>query len=81
MGPGDDRAAGQRWSDVLAELIASGHDIDRISRYTLRQIAMHYEAAQRRQQEMRARRVEDMAIAQSTGKAIQDWIATLRRTR
>ncbi|RRV29480.1 hypothetical protein EGJ23_00620 [Pseudomonas sp. o96-267] len=68
--PGGRGRKAARWADVYACLIRAGYgDVERIGRYTERQILLFFEAEKRQRRTERAEMLKDMNLAFAGGEA------------
>lgn len=70
---------GAAWSDVYTALIASGHEVERIGKYTGRQIDLYYRAAIKRQRRQRAERISDVNLAMNGGSEAKQQMRDLQQ--
>jgi hypothetical protein len=68
-----------RWADIYADLIADGHDPDRIGDYTERQLILYHDAALRRDRRRRADRITDTNGAMWGGDEVKRLLKELRK--
>lgn len=67
-----------RWRDIYSTLIAAGHNPQRITKYTERQMNLYYEGAQVFLIEERISRIHDFNAAQAGGKHTEGVVKKLR---
>ena len=80
--PGAAKLAGKRnarWADAYAELIANGHDPDRIGKYTERQINLYLQAIIRRDKRKRAELLLDVNKAYAGGEKANEHLKALAK--
>lgn len=73
------RGKPRRWSTVYATLIARGHDVEQIGKYTLRQIQLYLDEADRADRHARADRIVDFNLGYNGGREANRMIALLQR--